>query len=39
MQVPQGEHKALQQFLQGLGYPYQSETENPAYQLFLGKRE
>jgi len=39
MQVPQGEHKALQQFLQGLGYPYQSETENPAYQLFLGERE
>jgi threonine dehydratase len=38
MQVPAGERKALQQFLHGLGYPYQNETENPAYQLFLGRR-
>lgn len=38
MQVPGSEHKALQQFLHGLGYPYQSETDNPAYQLFLGRR-
>ena len=38
MQVPRGEHKALQQFLHGLGYPYQCETDNPAYQLFLGRR-
>ncbi len=38
MQVPGSEHKALQQFLQELSYPYQCETENPAYQLFLGRR-
>ncbi len=38
MQVPDAEHDALQQFLQGLSYPYQCETENPAYQLFLGRR-
>ena len=38
MQVPNGEHKALQQFLHGIDYPYQCETDNPAYQLFLGQR-
>jgi threonine dehydratase len=38
MQVPDSEHKALQQFLHGIGYPYQSETDNPAYKLFLGRR-
>lgn len=38
MQVASDEHKALHQFLEGLGYPYQSETDNPAYQLFLGRR-
>ncbi|HSB96159.1 MAG TPA: threonine ammonia-lyase, biosynthetic, partial [Spongiibacteraceae bacterium] len=37
MQVPAEEHKALQQFLEGLTYPYQEETQNPAYQLFLGR--
>jgi threonine dehydratase len=37
MQVPADEHKALQQFLEGLAYPYQEETQNPAYQLFLGR--
>jgi threonine dehydratase len=38
MQVPKTEHKALKQFLQALTYPYQDETENPAYTLFLGRR-
>jgi threonine dehydratase len=38
MQVPKAEHKALKQFLQSLAYPYQDETENPAYTLFLGRR-
>ncbi len=38
IQVPGSEHKALQQFLRGLGYPFQCETDNPAYQLFLGQR-
>jgi threonine dehydratase len=37
MQVPKVERKALKQFLQALTYPYQDETENPAYTLFLGR--
>jgi threonine dehydratase len=37
MQVPHGEQKALAQFLEGLAYPYQDETQNPVYQLFLGR--
>ena len=36
MQVPAHEHTALQQFLEKLGYPWQDETNNAAYQLFLG---
>ncbi len=39
MQVPTSEQQALQQFLDGLTYPYQEETQNPAYQLFLGRSE
>jgi threonine dehydratase len=40
MQVPPTERKALQQFLERLvGYPYEDETDNPAYQLFLGRRD
>ncbi|HET8710048.1 MAG TPA: threonine ammonia-lyase, biosynthetic, partial [Spongiibacteraceae bacterium] len=38
MQVPSRDHTALHEFLRGLGYPYQCETENPAYKLFLGRR-
>jgi threonine dehydratase len=38
MQVPPGERKAVKQFLHGLGYPYEEETDNPAYTLFLGRR-
>ena len=37
MQVPPQEMNDWQAFLQGLGYQYVDETENPAYQLFLGE--
>lgn len=36
IQVPPEEQGALQAFLDNLGYPWQDETDNPAYQLFLG---
>lgn len=36
MQVPDNERGALQEFLHNLGYPWQEETTNPAYQRFLG---
>jgi threonine dehydratase len=36
MQVPPDEQTEFLAFLQNLGYPYWDETENPAYQLFLG---
>lgn len=36
MQVPKGEMKNAKQFLDGLGYRYWDETENEAYQFFLG---
>ncbi len=36
MQVPPHEQTEFLAFLQDLGYPYWDETENPAYQLFLG---
>ena len=35
MQVPQGGKEEFQAFLDELGYSYQEETDNPAYQLFL----
>ena len=35
MQVPEGGKKALQAFLDDLGYTYVEETANPAYTLFL----
>jgi len=38
MQVPRAERKAVKQFLQGLNYPWQEETDNPAYKLFLGHK-
>jgi len=37
MQVPPNEMENFQHFLSQLGYPYWDETDNPAYQLFLGK--
>ena len=36
MQVPPGDKKEFQQFLDKVGYPYCDETRNPAYRLFLG---
>ncbi len=36
MQVPTKDKKAFRRFLDELGYRYQNESENPAYQLFLG---
>ncbi|MNT88977.1 L-threonine dehydratase biosynthetic IlvA [compost metagenome] len=35
MQVPKGDSKAFEKFLNNLGYPWVEETNNPAYQLFL----
>ena len=36
MQVPQGQDAELKSFLDEIAYPYWEETDNPAYQLFLG---
>jgi threonine dehydratase len=36
MQVPPEDKDAFEQFLKQLGYPYFDESQNPAYQLFLG---
>ncbi len=35
MQVPPGDRQRLEKFLDELGYPYEEETANPAYALFL----
>src|SRR5699024_6257518 len=35
MQVPSTDDAACQECLDQLGYPYEEETENPAYHLFL----
>jgi len=35
LQVPKGDDKAFQGFLDTLGYPYVEETANPVYRLFL----
>ena len=35
LQVPAAERKAFAAFLKTLGYPYEDETANPAYRLFL----
>jgi len=36
LQVPAQERKAFRAFLKALGYPYEDETGNAAYRLFLG---
>src|SRR5690606_15417814 len=36
MQVPKNERTQVKKFLDELGYPYQDETANDAYQFFLG---
>jgi threonine dehydratase len=35
LQVPAADHPALDGFLGGLGFPYEEETDNPVYRLFL----
>ncbi|HEX7816470.1 threonine ammonia-lyase, biosynthetic [Dyella sp.] len=35
IQVPQAERATLTHFLSNLGYPYQDESDNPAYRLLL----
>ncbi len=35
IQVPPGQQRAFQKFLDSLGYRYWNETRNPAYRLFL----
>jgi threonine dehydratase len=37
MQVPPAEKRAFHAFLDGLGYDYAEETDNSAYQMFLGR--
>lgn len=39
VQVPQRERRAFEKVLNGIGYRYWDETENAAYQLYLGQRE
>lgn len=36
LQVPKNEMKTFKTFLNGLGYQHWDESQNPAYQLFLG---
>jgi threonine dehydratase len=36
IQVPPEDQEEFESFLSQLGYPYWNETDNPAYQLFLG---
>jgi threonine dehydratase len=36
MQVPQTERSQVTRFLEEIGYTWYDETDNPAYQLFLG---
>jgi threonine dehydratase len=35
LQVPQGDNKAFDKFLDAMGYPHVEETLNPVYRLFL----
>jgi len=35
IQVPRGDSGALREFLDGLNYPYEDESSNPVYKLFL----
>jgi threonine dehydratase len=35
LQVPRGDERELRAILDGLGYPYADETDNPVYALFL----
>jgi len=35
IQVPRGDNAALRDFLASLNYPFEDESNNPVYQLFL----
>jgi threonine dehydratase len=35
MMVPEGEEKAFQKFLSDIAFPFEEETDNPAYRYFL----
>ena len=37
MHVPKGERRAVREQLEGIGYRYWDETQNRAYQLYLGQ--
>lgn len=37
VQVPESDRPSFQTFLDDLGYPWEEETENPAYKLFVGE--
>ena len=37
IQVPAADRKLFREFLDGTGYPYWDETDNPVYDLFLGE--
>jgi len=36
LQVPQAEHATLVARMRGLGFPFEDETANPVYRMFLG---
>ena len=38
LQVPENERHLLPEAFDKIGYPYWDETDNPAFQLFLGNR-
>jgi threonine dehydratase len=38
LQVPEGERARFAQRMAELGYPYELETDNPAYHMFLHSR-
>ena len=37
LQIPKNEMKTFREFLTNTGYPFQNETDNPVYKLFLGQ--
>lgn len=37
VQVPKNGRRAFREFLDSTGYPYSEETDNPVYELFLGR--
>jgi threonine dehydratase len=39
VQVPRGERRIFEQVLDAINYRYWDETENRAYQLYLGQRQ